>query len=171
MNPKIDEFLGRAQRWQKEMAQLRKIVLGCGLDEELKWGKPCYTFEGKNVVVIQGFKDYCALLFIKGYLVSDPAGILVKTGPNTRVGRQARFTDIKEIGKVADALKGCIKEAIEVERKPAGRGKVGVVVAAKGGVKGPVKGGVKGAPRGGKVAVKKKVANAGGRVKKKAAKA
>jgi len=168
------------------MAQLRKIVLGCGLDEELKWGKPCYTFEGKNVVVIQGFKDYCALLFIKGYLVSDPAGILVKTGPNTRVGRQARFRGIKEIGKVADALKGCIKEAIEVERKPAGRGKVGVEVAVegggkgaprggkaavKGGGKGPVKEGVKGAPRGGKVAVKKKVANAGGRLKKKVAKA
>ena len=84
--------------------------------EELKWGKPCYTYEGKNIVVIQGFKDYCALLFITGYLVDDPEGILVKTGPNTRVGRQARFVDVKEIGRVRGALKGCIRTAIEVEK-------------------------------------------------------
>jgi len=136
MNPKIDDFLARAQRWQKEMTQLRKIVLGCGLDEQLKWGKPCYTHEGKNIVVIQGFKDYCALLFIKGYLVSDPSGILVKTGPNTRVGRQARFTDIKEIGRVEKALKGCIRSAVEVESGPAGKeGKAAVGRAGKGGVK------------------------------------
>ena len=124
------------------MTQLRKIVLSCGLDEQLKWGKPCYTSEGKNIVVIQGFKDYCALLFIKGYLVSDPDGILVKTGPNTRVGRQARFTDIKEIGKVEKALKACIKDAVEVEKGPMGKG--GKTVAGRAG-------------KGGKVGVKKKV--------------
>ena len=169
MNPKVDEFLSRAQRWQKEMAQLRKVVLSCGLDEALKWGKPCYTYEGKNVVVIQGFKDYCALLFIKGYLVSDPAGILVKTGPNTRVGRQARFTDVKEIGRVAAALKGCIKDAIEVERKPAKGGKTGGKVgltAVKGGGKkkeAAAKGGgqKKAAAKGG-IVVKKKIAVKGG---------
>ena len=116
MNSKIDALLDRAQKWQKEMKQLRKIVLDCGLNEELKWGKPCYTSEGKNIVVIQGFKDYCALLFIKGYLLGDPGGILVKTGPNTRVGRQARFTDAREIVKVKDDLKACIYEAIEVEK-------------------------------------------------------
>lgn len=149
MNPKVDEFLGRAQRWQKEMEKLRAIVLGCGLDEQLKWGKPCYTYEGKNIVVIQGFRDYCALLFIKGYLVSDPGGILVKTGPNTRVGRQARFTDIKEIAQVEKALRGCIKEAVEVEQlgKKGGGKKVG---SRKIGGKG--------------VGVKKKAPAAGGKV-------
>ena len=124
MSTNVDAFFSKAQNWQKEMEKLRTIALGCGLTEELKWGKPCYTYEGKNIVVIQGFKAYCALLFIKGYLVSDPEGILVKTGPNTRVGRQARFTDVREIGKVQAALKACIKDAIEVEKtalKPSSR--------------------------------------------------
>lgn len=116
MNPKVDAFLGRATNWQKEMKKLRSIALDCGLEEELKWGKPCYTFGGKNIVVIQGFKDYCALLFIKGYLLKDPDGILVKTGENTVVGRQARYTDAKEIVKQQAALKACIFEAIEVEK-------------------------------------------------------
>lgn len=116
MNPKVDEFLNRATKWHPEMTKLREIALGCGLTEEIKWGKPCYTSEGKNIVVIQGFKAYCALLFIKGYLVSDPKHILVKTGENTVVGRQARFTDVKDITKVEAALKACIKDAIEVEK-------------------------------------------------------
>ena len=116
MNPKVDEFLNRATKWQPEMKKLREIALSCGLTEEIKWGKPCYTWEGKNIVVIQGFKAYSALLFIKGYLVSDPKHILVKTGENTVVGRQARFTDVKDIVKVEAALKACIKDAIDVER-------------------------------------------------------
>ena len=116
MNPKIDGFLDRAQQWQKEMTKMRAIALDCGLTEELKWGKPCYSSEGKNIVVIQGFKAYCAFLFIKGYLLKDPDGILVKTGPNTVVGRQARFTDVKEIVKQERALKACIREAIEIEK-------------------------------------------------------
>jgi len=116
MNPKIDAFLGRATVWQKEMKKLRSIALDCGLTEELKWGKPCYTFDGKNIVVIQGFKDYSALLFIKGYLLKDPDGILVKTGENTIVGRQARYTDVKQIVKQEAALKACIFQAIEVEK-------------------------------------------------------
>ena len=116
MNPKVDAFLGRAKQWQKEMEQLRTIALGCGLTEEIKWGKPCYMFEGKNIVVIQGFKDYCALLFMKGYLLNDPDGILVRTGENTRVGRQFRATDTKQIAKAKNSLKACIYEAIEVER-------------------------------------------------------
>jgi uncharacterized protein YdeI (YjbR/CyaY-like superfamily) len=116
MNPKIDAFLSNAQKWQDEMKRLRTICLDCGLTEELKWGLPCYSFEKKNIVIIQGFKNYCALLFFKGYLLKDPGGILVKTGPNTKVGRQARFTDSKEINKVAPTLKSCIYEAIEVER-------------------------------------------------------
>lgn len=116
MNSKVDEFLARAQQWQKEMKTLRLIALDCGLTEDLKWGKPCYSFEGKNIVVIQGFKAYCAFLFIKGYLVRDPQGILVKTGPNTQVGRQARFTDAAEIVKQERALKACIREAVEIEK-------------------------------------------------------
>jgi uncharacterized protein YdeI (YjbR/CyaY-like superfamily) len=95
---------------------LRTIVLDCGLTEELKWGKPCYMFEGKNIVVIQGFKDYCALLFLKGFLLKDPDGILVKTGENTRVGRQIRFTGIQEIVKREAVLKTYIYQAVEVER-------------------------------------------------------
>lgn len=116
MNPKVDAFLNNAQKWQKEMKKLRAIALDCGLIEELKWGKPCYTFHDKNIVVIQGFKAYCALLFLKGYLIKDPNHILVKTGENTRVGRQARFTDAKEIVAKEAALKACIYEAIEVEK-------------------------------------------------------
>ncbi|HEX3933343.1 MAG TPA: YdeI/OmpD-associated family protein [Puia sp.] len=116
MNPKVDAFLARAQKWPREMKKLRAIALDCGLTEEIKWGKPCYSFEGKNIVVIQGFKEYCAFLFFKGYLLSDNKGILVKTGENTVVGRQARFTDVKEITKVEPILTTYIYEAIEVER-------------------------------------------------------
>ena len=116
MNPKIDAFLSKAQKWQEEMKQLRSICLDCGLTEELKWGLPCYSSEKKNIVIIQGFKNYCALLFFKGYLLKDPKGILVKTGPNTKVGRQARYTDIDELVKQAPALKSCIQEAIAIEK-------------------------------------------------------
>ena len=105
MNPQVDSFLDRATKWQPEMKKLREVALSCGLTEEIKWGKPCYTSEGKNIVVIQGFKAYSALLFLKGYLVSDPKHILVKTGENTIIGRQARFTDVKDITKVEAALK------------------------------------------------------------------
>jgi uncharacterized protein YdeI (YjbR/CyaY-like superfamily) len=116
MNPKVDNFFERAQKWQKEMEKLRSVVLSCGLTEELKWGKPCYTDEGHNIVVIQGFKEYCALLFMKGYLLNDPDGILVKTGENTVVGRQVRFTDAKEVTRLATILKTYIYQAVEVER-------------------------------------------------------
>jgi uncharacterized protein YdeI (YjbR/CyaY-like superfamily) len=116
MEPKVDKYLSTARNWQKEQKKLRTIVLDCGLTEELKWGKPCYMFEGKNIVVIQGFKDYCALLFLKGFLLKDPDGILVKTGENTRVGRQIRFTGIQEIVKREAVLKTYIYQAVEVER-------------------------------------------------------
>ncbi|GEP90600.1 Uncharacterized conserved protein YdeI, YjbR/CyaY-like superfamily, DUF1801 family [Chitinophaga terrae (ex Kim and Jung 2007)] len=115
MNPKIDSFLSRATNWHDEMEKLRKILLSCDLTEELKWGKPCYSHHGKNIVIIQGFKDYCALLFFKGYLLSDPEGVLVKTGQNTVVGRQMRFTDAKTITKLAPVIKAYIYEAIEAE--------------------------------------------------------
>ena len=116
MNPKVDKFLSKAKQWQDEMEKLRTILLQCGLTEELKWGKPCYAFENSNIVVIQGFKEYCALLFFKGMLLNDPEGILTKTGENTRVGRQIRFTDTKEILKLKPVLKSYIYQAIELEK-------------------------------------------------------
>jgi len=116
MNPKVDAFLKEAGQWREEMTALRKILLGCGLTEELKWNKPCYSFQGGNVIVIQGFKAYCALLFFKGVLLKDPKGILIKTGPNTRVGRQIRFTKVREIEKLKSVLKAYVKQAIELEK-------------------------------------------------------
>lgn len=115
-NPKVDAFLQRQNKWLKESLKLRAIALGCGLTEELKWGKPCYSSEGKNIVLIQGFKEYCALLFFKGALLKDSDGILVKTGENTQVARQARFTTVQEITKVESNLKEYIREAIEAEK-------------------------------------------------------
>ncbi len=98
------------------MLQLRKILLDCGLTEELKWSKPCYIFQGTNIIVIQGFKDYCALLFFKGMLMSNANGILVKTGENTRVGRQIRFTNTEDIIEMEAVIKANIFEAIEIEK-------------------------------------------------------
>jgi uncharacterized protein YdeI (YjbR/CyaY-like superfamily) len=100
----------------KEMKALRVIALDCALTEELKWGKPCYTFHDKNIIVIQGFKEYCAVLFLKGFLLDDPEGVLVKTGQNTRVGRQMRFANVREVVKMKSTLKAFIFQAIEVER-------------------------------------------------------
>jgi uncharacterized protein YdeI (YjbR/CyaY-like superfamily) len=116
MNPKVDEFLSRAKRWQEEFEKLRMIVLDCGLTEELKWGKPCYTFEKENVVLIHGFKEYCALLFVKGALLNDAKGILVTQTENTQAARQIRFTSVREIVEMEPILKAYIHEAIEVEK-------------------------------------------------------
>jgi len=116
MHTKVDGFFDKAQQWKEEMKALRAIILDCGLTEDLKWSKPCYMYQGKNIVVIQGFKAYCAVLFFKGYLLSDPDQILVKTGENTHVGRQVRFNSVKEIVAIQSSLKACIYEAIEVER-------------------------------------------------------
>lgn len=115
-NPKVDAFFTRAKQWREEMETLRAILLDCGLTEELKWGKPCYAFEGGNVTVIQGFKAYCAVLFFKGVLMPDPHGMLVKTGANTRVGRQIRFTSVEEIAKSKAKVKSYIQAAIELEK-------------------------------------------------------
>ncbi len=116
MNPKVDGYLKRAKKWQEEMRRLRSIVLASELTEELKWGKPCYTLEGKNVVLIIAFKEYCALLFCKGALLKDAHGILVKPGENTQAARQIRFTSVGQIVTLERALKAHIKEAIEVEK-------------------------------------------------------
>jgi uncharacterized protein YdeI (YjbR/CyaY-like superfamily) len=115
-NHEVDAYLSKAKKWREEMTKLRAILLGCQLTEELKWGKPCYAFQKGNVVIIQGFKAYCALLFFKGVLLKDPNGILVKTGVNTRVGRQIRFTNVQEIAGMESILKAYIDQAIEVEK-------------------------------------------------------
>jgi uncharacterized protein YdeI (YjbR/CyaY-like superfamily) len=116
MNPKVDAVLGKAQKWQEEFEKLRKIALSCPLTEALKWGQPCYTFEGGNVVLIHGFKEYCALLFFKGALLKDAKGLLVQQTENVQSARQIRFTNVREITKLESVLKAYIKEAIEVEK-------------------------------------------------------
>ncbi len=115
MNPKVDEYLSRATKWQDEMESLRKIILDCQLTEELKWGKPCYTLQKRNIVIIQGFTKYCALMFCKGALLGDANGILIKPGENTQAARQIRFTNGREIVEMEPILKAYIYEAIEVE--------------------------------------------------------
>ena len=116
MNPKVDWFFSKDTQWQKEYEKLRKIILDCGLIEELKWGCPCYTFENTNIVLIHGFKEYCALLFFKGALLNDPSGILIQQTKNVQSARQVRFTNAKEIVKMEKTLKAYVYEAIEVER-------------------------------------------------------
>jgi uncharacterized protein YdeI (YjbR/CyaY-like superfamily) len=116
MNPKVDWFFDKAQKWQKEFSQLRKTVLGCGLAEELKWGQPCYTFKKTNIVLIHGFKEYCALLFHKGVLLQDAHGILIQQTENVQAARQIRFTNVQEIVEMETILKAYIYEAIEVEK-------------------------------------------------------
>jgi len=115
MNPKVDIFLRKAKKWQAESEKLRMILLDCPLTEELKWGEPCYTFEGKNIVLIGGFKEYVTLLFFKGALLNDTHGILVAPG-KTQAGRQIRFTSLREIVAMETVLKTYIYEAIEVEK-------------------------------------------------------
>ncbi len=116
MNPKVDAVISKAKKWQAEYKKLRTIVLDCQLTEELKWGVPCYTYLGKNVVLIHGFKEYCALLFMKGSLLKDDRGILIRQTDNVQAGRQIRFTDVREIAKMESTLKAYIREAIEIEK-------------------------------------------------------
>src|SRR5882757_10809835 len=116
MNPKVDFYFIKAKTWQKELEQLRMIVLDCGLIEELKWGVPCYTFQKRNIVLIHVFKEYCALLFFKGALLNDANGLLIQQTKNVQSGRQVRFTNVREIVEMAPILKAYIYEAIEVER-------------------------------------------------------
>jgi uncharacterized protein YdeI (YjbR/CyaY-like superfamily) len=115
-NPKVDFFFEKPGKWQGAYKQLRMIILDCGLTEELKWGKPCYTFGNNNIVLIHGFKDYCALLFHKGALLKNDYSILVQQTENVQSARQIRFTDIKEIIDMEAILKAYVYEAIEVER-------------------------------------------------------
>lgn len=115
MNPKVDFYFSK-DKWQQEIKKLRTIVLDCGLNEELKWGCPCYTYEKSNIVLIHVFKEYCALLFFKGVLLRDTEGILIQQTKNVQVARQVRFTSVQEITKLAATLKAYIYQAIEVEK-------------------------------------------------------
>jgi len=116
MNPKVDWFFNKATQWQEEFKKLRTTVLDCGLTEELKWGVPCYTFQESNIVLIHGFKEYCAILFVKGALLKDAKGVLIQQTENVQSARQIRFTNVREIVKLELILKAYIHEAIEVEK-------------------------------------------------------
>jgi uncharacterized protein YdeI (YjbR/CyaY-like superfamily) len=116
MNPKVDFFFNKAEKWQEEFKKLRVIILDRQLTEELKWGVPCYTFKKRNIVLVHGFKEYCAILFIKGALLKDAKGILIQQTENVQAARQIRFTNVREIVKMEPILKAYIHEAIEVEK-------------------------------------------------------
>jgi uncharacterized protein YdeI (YjbR/CyaY-like superfamily) len=116
MNPEVDGCFTKAGKWREQFELLRHIVLGCPLTEELKWGQPCYTSKGKNIVLIGGFKEYCALLFFKGALLNDSHGILIQPTKNVQAGRQIRFTNVRQIAEMDTTLKAYIDEAIEVEK-------------------------------------------------------
>ncbi len=116
MNSKVDFFFAREKRWGQEFEALRAIILDCGLSEELKWGQACYTSEKRNIVLIHGFKEYCALLFFKGALLPDPKHILIQQTENVQSARQVRFTSVREILKLEKSIKAYIKEAIKLER-------------------------------------------------------
>ena len=115
-NPKVDFFFRKAEKWGQEFEKLRTIILDCGLTEELKWGVPCYTFDNANILLIHGFKEYCAILFVKGALLKDARGILIQQTKNVQAARQIRFTNVREIVKLQTVLKAYIHEAVEVEK-------------------------------------------------------
>src|ERR1035437_2670251 len=116
MDTKVDFYFSKAQKWQKELEKLRTIILDCQLTEELKWGVPCYSFQESNIILVHVFKEYCAILFIKGALLHDANGILIQQTKNVQAGRQIRFTNVREIVEMETILKAYIKEAIEVEK-------------------------------------------------------
>ena len=119
MNPLVSKIHGREKRWSAEFAALRQLCLAAGLNEELKWGQACYDLNGGNVVLIHGFKDYCALLFMKGVLLKDPKGVLIQQTRNVQAGRQIRFTSLADIKKQKATVAAYIKEAIAVEKSGA----------------------------------------------------
>lgn len=116
MNPKVDQFLSKAKKWQDEMTLLREIALECNLTENFKWMHPCYTLDNANIVLIHGFKDYCALLFFKGVLMKDEKGILIQQTENVQDRRQIRFRNVEEIEKLESVIKDYINEAISIEK-------------------------------------------------------
>lgn len=114
-NPLVDDYISRSEQWPEEMATLRPILLGSGLNEEIKWAKPCYSFEGKNIVIIQEMKDHLSLMFFKGALLSDPEGVLTEQGPNSRSARRIEFTSVDDVARLADTVKAYVEEAIDIQ--------------------------------------------------------
>ncbi|MCL6637448.1 MAG: DUF1801 domain-containing protein, partial [Alicyclobacillus sp.] len=115
-NPKVDEFLDRVHQWKEEMTELRRIILETPLQEEFKWGAPCYTYRQKNIVLIQGFKEYCALLFFKGALLPDPYNLLIRQTEHVQSARQVRFTSVQAVLKTETLLKEYLFQSIEIEK-------------------------------------------------------
>jgi len=116
LNPKVDAHLQKTKKWREELEELRKIVLDCGLTEAFKWGKPCYTFQEKNIIILYGLKESCALGILKGALLKDPKRILIKPGPNTQSGRWIKFTSVRDIVALKPTLKAYLQEAIAAEK-------------------------------------------------------
>ena len=114
MNLEVDEYIERSEMWPDEMAALRPILLGCGLTEEFKWRKPCYSHQGNNIVIVQEMKEFLALMFFKGALLEDPAGILVDQGPNSRSARRIQFTSVGDVARLANTIKTYVAAAVDV---------------------------------------------------------
>ena len=115
MNPKVDAYIERSKQWPKEMAELRPILVDCGLTEEIKWGKPCYSHGGKNIVILQEMKEFLALMFFKGALLNDPEDVLEEQGPNSRSARRIRFASVGEVARLANTVKAYVNEAVDAE--------------------------------------------------------
>ncbi len=115
MNPRVDACIRRSEMWPEEIAGLRPILLGCGLTEEIKWRKPCYSHEGRNIVILQEMKAFLALMFFKGALLKDPEGVLEDQGPNSRSARRIRFTSVEDVARLAGTVGAYVEEAIAVE--------------------------------------------------------
>lgn len=115
MNPKVDAYIRRSEKWPEEMADLRPILLGCGLTEDIKWGKPCYSHDGRNIVIVQEMKGFLGLMFFKGALLADPHGVLEDQGPNSRSARRIRFASVDDVARLAGSIRTYVEEAIDVE--------------------------------------------------------
>lgn len=114
-NPDVDVYIGRSERWAAEMTELRPILLGCDLDEAIKWAKPCYSHQGTNIAIVQEMKDFLALMFFKGALLDDPDGVLEEQGPNSRSARRVTFTSVDDVQRLAEAVRSLVERAVEVE--------------------------------------------------------
>jgi uncharacterized protein YdeI (YjbR/CyaY-like superfamily) len=115
MNPEVDAYIERSDKWPNESRAIRPILLSCGLTEDIKWGKPCYSADGKNILILQEFKDFLALLFFKGALLNDVAGVLEAQGPNSRSALRVRFTSVDDVARLATTIKAYVAEAIDIE--------------------------------------------------------
>jgi uncharacterized protein YdeI (YjbR/CyaY-like superfamily) len=130
-NPEVDAYIGQSERWPEEMIALRPILLGCGLTEDIKWGKPCYGYGGKNIVILQEMKDFLSLMFFKGALLRDPEGVLEEQGPNSRSARRIRLTSVEDVVRLAETIEAYVGEAVGVEEAGLEMGEAPAVVLAE----------------------------------------